>query len=76
MDLGPGVYELDVHPGSLKQASGIVPMPGGGKVHVEWKSERSGIDVRLETTRPIELRIKGKAQRVDKVFEMHLDART
>ena len=55
-DLGDRHYVLDIHPGSLKQAAGSLPIPGGkGVISVEWKRERDGIHYTLETPEPIYL---------------------
>ena len=59
-DLGDGTYELNIQPGNLKHASGDVPLPGTGKVHVDWQRIGRVIKVNVTTLKEIQLRIDGK----------------
>ncbi|HWD38125.1 MAG TPA: hypothetical protein VG944_04700 [Fimbriimonas sp.] len=68
-------YEIDVHPGPLKRASGLVPLPGGRSMRLSWKSQGAGVELSVVPTRPVKLRIGGKQIEVEKQFESNIRAR-
>ena len=62
-DLGINHFVLALHPGSLTQAEGIVPLPGSDKaIKVKWVKRADGIHYRIETPVPIVLHLSGKSE--------------
>lgn len=61
-DLGVNHFVLTLHPGSLKQAEGNLPLPGLDQtIKVKWRNGSEGIHFRLQTPVPIVLHIPGKS---------------
>jgi hypothetical protein len=61
-DLGINHFVLALHPGSLTQAEGRIPLPGLDKtIKVEWRKRSDGIHFSVETPVPIVLHIPGKS---------------
>jgi hypothetical protein len=56
-DLGDRVYELNIHTGNLKRASGSIPLSGGGHFTVSWVKQGNAIKVEVKTSKPIRLKI-------------------
>ena len=60
-DLGNRHFVFVLNPGSLKNAQGTIPVPGGsGVIKVKWSRESDGLHYHLETPVPIFLHIDGK----------------
>jgi hypothetical protein len=58
-DLGDGVYDLHIHPGKLRFATGTVPIPGGGAIQIKWQILGKAVHLLVKTSKPITLRIGG-----------------
>ncbi len=56
-DLGENVYDVNIHSGDLRSASGDIPMPSGQKFHVEWAATQSNIRLTVTTPTPIILNL-------------------
>ena len=57
-DLSENLYALTLRPGSLRAASGALPLAGGaGQVEVSWRCEGDEIVYRIVTPRPV--RVQG-----------------
>lgn len=69
-DLGPDTFELDIHPGSLKHAEGILPTPSGHPVSVHWTKTPRGVEVRLNSYQPIHLHIGNRSLKFQGVFRV------
>ena len=59
-DLGERVYEVKIQTGNLKWASGDVPIPGGGNIHISWTKQGKLLELELKTSKPIRLKINAK----------------
>ncbi len=71
-DLGENTFDVKVSAGSLTHASGDVPLPTGGVIHVKWTKSGKGVRFEVRTDRPIHLRIGGKDTLVTDRFETTL----
>jgi hypothetical protein len=60
-DLGPNHFELKLISGSLKSASGLVPVPNGDPIKVEWKKV-DGDRIAYQITSSSELTLHSKNQ--------------
>jgi hypothetical protein len=59
--LGNRHFVFVLNPGSLKNAQGTIPVPGGeGVIKIEWSRQSDGLHYHLETPVPIYLHIDGK----------------
>ncbi|MFI5358254.1 MAG: family 78 glycoside hydrolase catalytic domain [Opitutales bacterium] len=57
-DRGDMHFDLALHTGSLPQAAGAVPLTGRSEViKVSWAKDSAGLHYRLETPRPLTLRL-------------------
>ena len=57
-DIAPGHYEFNLSVGSLKEASGKIPMPGGGVIGVKWNRTGDGpVNFEIECPSPITLSV-------------------
>ncbi len=72
LDRGDNLFELAVQPGSLKFAKGVVPLAHGGKLRVEWRKQGSRVRLKVQSDRPVRLRIKGEEFGVNGLFETSL----
>lgn len=52
-DLGRNHYVLRVVAGSLAKAAGDLPMPDGGRIHVDWQRQADGIRYSLSCDKPV-----------------------
>jgi alpha-L-rhamnosidase len=60
-DLGANHFVLALHPGSLEQAEGSIPVPGLDRtIKIKWKRKSDGIHFSARTPVPIVLHIPGK----------------
>ncbi len=59
-DLGDRVYEVNIQTGNLKWASGDVPIPDGGNIHISWTKQGKLLELELKTSKPIRLKINAK----------------
>lgn len=60
-DLGPNHLVLALHPGSLEQAEGNIPLPGlDQSIKVKWQKKSDGIHFSARTPVPVVLHIPGK----------------
>jgi hypothetical protein len=71
-DLGSGVYDLKIQPGSLRRASGDIPTPDGSAIRVSWTATSTRIRVRIEAAHPIRLRIDNREVAVSHTYEGEL----
>lgn len=62
-DLGADTYELAPRPGSLRSASGRVPIPGGEAVAISWTREATELKLCLSAPRSITVRLAGRELR-------------
>lgn len=68
-DLGEKTFELNIQTGNLKQASGVVPVPGGESVKVAWIKSGKSVKVSLSSSTPIRIRFEGKEVEVKRQFD-------
>ncbi len=73
-DLGERNFKLSLYPGSLREASGAIPLLGEkGVIRINWNRESDGVHYHLETPVPIYLHLpkrfggEGRVERVEKV---------
>jgi hypothetical protein len=60
LDLGPGVFDFRLEPGSLDQASGRLPHPAGGWIEIQWSHGRQAIEYSCRSPSALELRRSGE----------------
>jgi len=66
-------FNLSLHTGNLKNATGSIPLPYENKViNIEWKKTEKGIEYKLETPVPIWLHIKDRVEVVEVTKERKL----
>jgi alpha-L-rhamnosidase len=56
-DKGQNIFEFRFYPGSLNNASGIIPLPNGKKIEVSWKRDKNKIEYEIKTDAPIKISI-------------------
>jgi len=56
LDLGPGVFDFRLEPGSLDQASGRLPHSAGGWIEIQWRHGGQAIEYSCRSTSALELR--------------------
>jgi len=59
-DLGDKHYELNLKPGSLTNASGKLPIPGGGVIQINWKKMGNQVSYTIVTAVPITIHVANK----------------
>ncbi|HWD38126.1 MAG TPA: hypothetical protein VG944_04705, partial [Fimbriimonas sp.] len=75
-DLGDLTYEIDVHPGSLKRASGVVPLPDGGSMRVTWAVTDQTLTLEVQAPRLVRLIVNYKEVVIEKWPEVNLRSRS
>ena len=79
-DLGADHFVLNLIPGSLPQAAGTIPLPGGGVIEVSWSREGSEISYRLTVPRTVWIHLpatgeaEGEIRKVDQELLLRLGA--
>ena len=73
-DLGERVYEINIQSGSLKNASGDVPISGGGTIHVAWVRKGATIELDVKTSKPIHLKFGPRDVEVLSTFKTTIPA--
>lgn len=56
-DQKPNHFDLKLYTGSLNEAEGILPLPGGNQIHIKWKKDVNHIIYSLQPTEPITVTI-------------------
>lgn len=71
-DLG-NVIEFQPVMSALKKLSGVLPLPNGDKLSVEWTRNGRKIRARFQSTKPVQIRADGKTFDVNGTREIELD---